>query len=119
MIILVLLPKLTNPPTKVHAGYLANWGSGLISTYLLCGMHIFLLLVVLYCTDHYASSSTLTPLHTYISWKCLHISFLLELKNMWNRWKNHFSEVKGDVGMSPYEKEGEQEDTYTKTETHL
>ena len=34
---------------------------------------------------------------------------------MWNKWKNHFSEMKGDVGMSPHEKEREQEDAYTKT----
>ena len=27
-----------------------------------------------------------------------------------NKWKNHFSEMKGDVGMSVHEKEGEQED---------
>ena len=26
------------------------------------------------------------------------------------KWKNHFSEMKGDVGMSVHEKEGEQED---------
>ena len=26
--------------------------------------------------------------------------------------------MKGDVGMSPHEKEGEQEDAYTKTEPH-
>ena len=31
------------------------------------------------------------------------------------KWKNHFSEMKGDVGMSPHEKEEEQEDVYTKT----
>ena len=37
---------------------------------------------------------------------------------MWNKWKNHFSEIKGDVGMSLHEKEGEQEDAYTKAETH-
>ena len=37
---------------------------------------------------------------------------------MWNKWKNYFSEMKGDVGISPYEKEGEQEGAYTKTETH-
>ena len=35
-----------------------------------------------------------------------------------NKWKNHFSEMKGDVGMSPHEKEGKQGDAYTKTETH-
>ena len=27
------------------------------------------------------------------------------------KWKNHFSEMKGDVGMSVHEKEGEQEDS--------
>ena len=34
------------------------------------------------------------------------------------KWKNHFSEMKGDVGMSLHEKEGEQEDTYTETGSH-
>ena len=29
--------------------------------------------------------------------------------------KNHFSEIKGDVGMSCHEKEGEQEDACTET----
>ena len=29
------------------------------------------------------------------------------------KWKNHFSEMKGDVGMSLHEKEGEQEDANT------
>ena len=29
---------------------------------------------------------------------------------MWNKWKNHFSEMKEDVGVSAHEKEGEQED---------
>ena len=28
----------------------------------------------------------------------------------WYKWKNHFSEMKGDVWMSLHEKEGEQED---------
>ena len=32
-------------------------------------------------------------------------------KNEWNKWKNHFSEMKGDVGMPPHEKEGKQEET--------
>ena len=39
-------------------------------------------------------------------------------KSKWNKWKNHFSEMKGDVGMSLHEKEGEQEDAYTKTGSH-
>ena len=34
------------------------------------------------------------------------------------KWKNHFSEMKEDVGMSPYEKEREQEDAYPMTESH-
>ena len=32
--------------------------------------------------------------------------------------ENHFYEMKGDVGMSRHEKEREQEDAYTKTESH-
>ena len=28
------------------------------------------------------------------------------------KWKNHFNEMKGDVGMSSHEKEREQEDVY-------
>ena len=32
--------------------------------------------------------------------------FLLgKMKNEWNKWKNHFYEMKGDVGMSLHEKE--------------
>ena len=38
------------------------------------------------------------------------LSILLGLcsksKSMWNKWKNHFSEMKEDVGMSHHEKEG-------------
>ena len=49
-------------------------------------------------------------------------SFLLGLypkvKNEWNKWKNHFHEMKGDVGMTGHEKGREQEDAYTKTESH-
>ena len=32
------------------------------------------------------------------------------MKNEWNKWKNHFYEMKGDVGMSVHEKERKQED---------
>ena len=35
---------------------------------------------------------------------------LLQLEINYYKWKNHFSEMKGDVGMSVHEKEGEQED---------
>ena len=31
---------------------------------------------------------------------------------------NHFYEMKGDVGMSSHEKGREQEDAYTKTQSH-
>ena len=37
---------------------------------------------------------------------------------MFNKWKNHFYEMKGDVGMSVHEKERKQDDAYTKTQTH-
>ena len=40
------------------------------------------------------------------------------MKNEWNKWKNHFYEMKGDVGISVHEKERKQEDAYTKTQTH-
>ena len=44
----------------------------------------------------------------------IYIPFLLGIAPnqgiMWNKWKNHFSEMKGDIGMSRHEKEGEQED---------
>ena len=39
-----------------------------------------------------------------------------KVKNEWNRWKNHFHEMKGDVGS--HEKERKQDDIYTKTESH-
>ena len=42
----------------------------------------------------------------------------LRMKNEWNKLKNHFYEMNGDVGMSRHEKEMEQEDAYTKTQTH-
>ena len=32
--------------------------------------------------------------------------------------ENNFSEMKGDVGISLHEKEGEQEDAYTETRSH-
>ena len=34
------------------------------------------------------------------------------------KWKNHFSEMKEDVGMSPHEKEVEQEDAHSKRDIH-
>ena len=37
-------------------------------------------------------------------------SFLILPKITMYKWKYHFSEMKGDVGMSLHEKEGEQED---------
>ena len=40
------------------------------------------------------------------------------IKNEWNKCKNHFYEMKGDVGMSSHEKGREQEDAYTKIESH-
>ena len=49
------------------------------------------------------------------------ISFLFgalpQTKSEWNEWK-YFNETKRDVGMSCHEKEGEQEEAYTKTQSH-
>ena len=36
------------------------------------------------------------------------------MKNEWNKWKNHFYEMKGDVGMSVHEKERKKEDDTTR-----
>ena len=47
--------------------------------------------------------------------------FLSSVLSVWKyiyKWKNHFYETKGDVGMSVHEKERKQEDAYTKTQTH-
>ena len=64
-----------------------------------------------------------TKAHAGMSSAYLHFIFIWVLpqikKSMWNKWKNHFSEMKGDVGMSHHEKDGEQEeDAYTKTGNH-
>ena len=65
-----------------------------------------------------ALSAKLTKATTKVHTGChlpISIPFLLGLcpkyKSMLNKWKNHFSEMKGDVGMSLHEKEGEQEDS--------
>ena len=58
-----------------------------------------------------ALSAELTKVHTGCHLP-IYIPFLLGLchlpskNNMWNKWKNHFSEMKRDVGMSHHEKEG-------------
>ena len=44
--------------------------------------------------------------------------FVGALPHEWNKWKTHFCEIKGDVGMSVHEKEMEREDAHTKTQTH-
>ena len=42
----------------------------------------------------------------------------VSVKRYVHKLKNHFSEMKGDVGMSRCEKEGEQEDACTETGNH-
>ena len=39
-------------------------------------------------------------------------------KNEWNKWKNHFYEMKGDVGISLHEKERNKMPIYTKSQSH-
>ena len=34
----------------------------------------------------------------------IYVGALPQKKNVWNKWKNHFYEMKGDVGMSLLEK---------------
>ena len=40
------------------------------------------------------------------------------MKNEWNKWKNHFYEMKGDVGMSLHEKERNKTPTPRHKVTH-
>ena len=49
---------------------------------------------------------------------CLHMITCDRCPMIKKQVENHFSEKKGDIGMSSDEREGEQEDAYTKTETH-
>ena len=46
-----------------------------------------------------------TYLHSFFIW-----GFTPDQKSMLNKWKNYFSKMKGDIGKSCHEKEGEQED---------
>ena len=51
---------------------------------------------------------------------CAFVLLGLFHKNLWNKWKNHFDEMKGDVGMSNREKEERklEEPTLKQGETH-
>ena len=43
--------------------------------------------------------------NVYIRARATHfVGALPQKKNVWNKWKNHFYEMKGDVGMSLHEK---------------
>ena len=60
-----------------------------------------------------ALSAKLTKATTKVHTGChlaIYIPFAPNKKVCGTKWKNHFSEMKGDVGMSVHEKEGEQED---------
>ena len=48
----------------------------------------------------------------------LYVASHLVVETTIYKWKNHFYKMKGDVGMSGHEKEGKQEDAYTKIQTH-
>ena len=43
----------------------------------------------------------------------MRVSREISLGSSLHKWKNHFYEMKGDVGMSVHEKERKQEDAYT------
>ena len=51
-------------------------------------------------------------------WRPYFLYHYLHVSHVCYKWKNHFYEMKGDVGMSVHEKERKQEDAYTKTQTH-
>ena len=55
--------------------------------------------------------------HTLSVYLCVNYSVLNDVC-IYDKWRNHFYEMKGDVGMSVHEKERKQEDAYTKTQTH-
>ena len=61
-------------------------------------MELQVILISLFILIFLLVSNTLNPLGAFRGWVVLY------------KWKNHFSEMKGDVGMSLHEKEGEQED---------
>ena len=42
-----------------------------------------------------------------------------KMKNEWNKWKNHFYEMKGDVGLSLHEKERNKMPTPRHKVTHI
>ena len=73
-----------------------------------------------------ALSEELTIATTKVHTGCylhIYIPFLLGLcpksiKLCGTSGKNHFSEMKGDIGISHHEKEGEKEDAYTETGDH-
>ena len=55
--------------------------------------------------------------------RCLHAALYLlglrpKMKNEWNKWKNHFYEMKEDVGMSLHEKERNKMPTPRHKATH-
>ena len=62
-------------------------------------------------------------IHTRLIASSQHNTLRVRRASLWQelhiyKWKNHFYEMKGDVGMSVHEKERKQEDAYTKTQTH-
>ena len=65
-----------------------------------------------------AKEEELAHMHQQLRQKVIAIHFQLSCDSTNVAWKNHFYEMKGDVGMSVHEKERKQEDAYTKTQTH-
>ena len=61
-------------------------------------------------SDHLINDRTRSDLNYLYSDGVLSVGSHYISHIMFYKWKNHFSEMKGDVGMSLHEKEGEQED---------
>ena len=62
---------------------------------------IVLIIMPLQLSHHYTHTSVSNNFTSYLYW-----GFAPKLKNMLNKWKNHFSEMKGDVGCHLMKKKG-------------
>ena len=95
-----LITKITNHPKKVHIEH--------VNYTILMFRHTGITVVL---------KAQYFLLWIVVSYWLLATSPVLISSTIYKR-KNHFYEMKGDVGMSVHEKERKQEDAYTKTQTH-
>ena len=63
-----------------------------------------------YLVDFNRSSRKMICMVCHLRMVCVRSNTVSKHFKRVHKWKNHFSEINGDVGMSLHEKEGEQED---------